>query len=166
MSVLDYVRQFDQLSRYASDMVQTETSKVWRFLSGLHLSLAGLVDIGSDGLESYANAIWRATRQESWMKTEKNVNMGTGEGLKEAIQLSPLQVYGNQRSGRRLGSQSRKPNNQDKTSRSGGSLKQAVRGKVGQETRVDLSSSEGVNKLDGILSNGHFVTSVKDGMIH
>ena len=54
------------------------------------------------------------------MKTEKNVSMGTGERLKEAIQPSPLQVYGNQQSGRRLGFQSRKPNNQDKTGGSGG----------------------------------------------
>ena len=28
------------------------------------------------------------------MKTEKNVNMGTREGLKEATQPSPLQVMG------------------------------------------------------------------------
>ena len=48
------------------------------------------------------------------MKTEKNVNVSASEGLKEVIQPSPLQVY-NQRSGRRLGFQSRKSNNQDKT---------------------------------------------------
>ena len=77
MPVLEYVRQFDQLSQYAPDMVQTEMSKVWRFLSGLHLGLAGLVDIGRDGPESYVDAVGHAIRQESWMKTEKNVNMGT-----------------------------------------------------------------------------------------
>ena len=37
------------------------------------------------------------------MKTEKNVNMSASEGLKETTQPSPLQVYGNRRSGRRLG---------------------------------------------------------------
>ena len=43
------------------------------------------------------------------------------------------------------------------------SLRQTVRGKMGQETRgVDLSSSEGVSKLDEISSNGHFTTSVED----
>ena len=49
LSVLEYVRQFDQLSRYAPDMIQTKTSKVWRFLSELRLSLVGLVDTGRDG---------------------------------------------------------------------------------------------------------------------
>ena len=56
-------------------MVQTKMSKVWRFLSGLHPSLARLVDIGSEGPKSYADAIGCAIQQESWMKTEKNVNL-------------------------------------------------------------------------------------------
>ena len=41
LSVLEYVQQFDQLSQYAPDMIQTETSKVWRFPSGLRPGLAG-----------------------------------------------------------------------------------------------------------------------------
>ena len=45
-------------------MVLTETSKVWRFLSGLHPSLAGLVDTGRDGPESYADVVGRAIHQE------------------------------------------------------------------------------------------------------
>ena len=77
--MLEYIRQFDQLSRYAPDIVQTEISKVWRFQSGLHPGLDGLVDIGRDCLESYTDAIGRAIRQESWMKTKKNVNIGTSE---------------------------------------------------------------------------------------
>ena len=70
MSVLEYVRRFDQLSRFALDMVPLEASKIWRFLSGLHSGLAGLVDTGIDGLESYADAVGRAVRQEAWVKTE------------------------------------------------------------------------------------------------
>ena len=46
LSVLEYMRQFDQLSWYAPNMIQMETSKVWRFLSGLRPGLARLVDIG------------------------------------------------------------------------------------------------------------------------
>ena len=61
---VEYVPQFDQLSRYAPDMVQTEMGKVWRFLSGLCPSLAGLVDTGRNGPESYANAIGHVIRQE------------------------------------------------------------------------------------------------------
>ena len=84
-------------------MVQIETSKAWRFLSELHPGLAGLVDIGRDGPKSNVDVIGHVIRHESWMKTKKSVNLGASEGLKEAIQPSPLQVYGNQRSGRRLG---------------------------------------------------------------
>ena len=62
--MLEYVRQFDQLSRYARDMIQTETSKVWRFLSGFRPGLAGLVDTGREGPESYADAVGCAIRQE------------------------------------------------------------------------------------------------------
>ena len=76
--MLEYVRQFDQLSRYAPDMIQTETSKVWRFLSRLRLSLAGLVDTRRDGPESYTDAVGRAIRHESWAKTDKGLSLGTG----------------------------------------------------------------------------------------
>ena len=95
MSVLEYVRQFDQPSQYAPDMVQTEMSKDWRFLRGLHLSLAGLVDTRRDGPESYADVVGRVIQQESCIKTENSVILSAGEGLKEATQPSPLQVYGN-----------------------------------------------------------------------
>ena len=57
LSVLKYVRQFDQMSRYASDMIQTEISKAWRFLNGLRPGLAGLVDTGRDGPELYADVV-------------------------------------------------------------------------------------------------------------
>ena len=101
-------------------MVQTEMSKVWRFLTAFHPGLAGLVDTGRDGPGSYVDAVRHAIRQESWMKTEKSVNLGAGEGLKEATQPIPLQVYGNRRGDKRLGFQSRKLNRQNKSGRSSG----------------------------------------------
>ena len=61
-------------------MVQTETSKVWRFLSELRPGLAGLVDTGRDGPESYADAVGRVIRQESWMKTDKSLSLSMGSG--------------------------------------------------------------------------------------
>ena len=71
------------MSRYALDMVLTERSKVWRFLSGLHPDLAGLVDTRRDGPESYADAIGRAIHQEAWMKTEKKVIPNADKGSNE-----------------------------------------------------------------------------------
>ena len=98
-----YVRQFDQLSRYALDMILTKTSKVWRFLSGLCLGLAGLVDTRRDGPESYTDAVGHSIRHESWMKTEKNVYLSADEGLKETTQPNQPHLYRNRRDGRRLG---------------------------------------------------------------
>ena len=118
--MLEYVRQFDQLSRYMPDMVLTKTIKVRRFLSKLRLSLAGLVDTGRDSPELYTDAFGCEIRQESWMKTEKNVNLSASEGLKETTQPNQPQVYGNQQGGRRLEFKLRKPNNQDKLGGSSG----------------------------------------------
>ena len=48
------------------------------------------------------------------------MSLGTDGELKEVIQPSPLQVVGNQRSGRRFGFQSRKPNKQVRLDGTGG----------------------------------------------
>ena len=104
-----------------------ETSKVWRFLSGLHPGLVGLVDIRRDGPELYANAIGRAIRQESWTKTDKSLSLGTSSEQKEVLQPCPLQIVGSQRGGGRFGFQTRRPNNQDRFG--GVSGKPQIRGK-------------------------------------
>ena len=48
------------------------------------------------------------------------MSLGIGDGLKEVLQPSPLQVGGNQRSGRKFGLLTRKPNSQDKSGGSSG----------------------------------------------
>ena len=54
------------------------------------------------------------------MKTDKGLSLGTGVGQKEVLQPSPLQIVGNQRSGRRFGFQARRPNNQNNPGGSSG----------------------------------------------
>ena len=61
------------------------------------------MDTGRDGPKSYADATGSTIRQESWMKTEKKVNISVSEGLKITTQLNQSQVYGNQQGGGRLG---------------------------------------------------------------
>ena len=122
LSVLEYVRKFDQLSWYAPNMIQTETSKVQRFLSRLRPGLPGLVDTGRDGPKLYADAVGRVIRQESCAKTEKGLNLGTGSAQKEVLQPSLLQIVRSQRKGGWLGFQTRRPNNQSKPSGSSGKL--------------------------------------------
>ena len=161
LSVLEYVWQFDQLLRYAPDMVHPEMSKVWRFLSGLHLGLAGLVDTRRDGPESYADVVGRATRQESWMKTDKSLSFSMSSRQKEVLQSSPLQAVGNQRSGKKFQFQPRKPNNQDRMGGPSGKPQVRGKGRVGRRTRVGQSNLVLVDRLDEILSNGHCVTSAR-----
>ena len=101
-------------------MVLTKRSKVWRFLSGLCPSLAGLVDTERDGPESYANAIGCAIHQEAWMKMEKKVIPNADEGSNETTWVNQFHMHGNQRGGGKFGFQPKKPNNQDKSSGSSG----------------------------------------------
>ena len=65
-------------------------------MSGLHPSLAGLVDTGKDGPKSYADVVGYAIRQEAWMKTEKKVIPNADEGSNETTQV-------NQRGGEKFG---------------------------------------------------------------
>lgn len=60
------MRRFDQLARFAPDMVATESQKVWRFMKGLRGDLVKFVDTGKEGPETYADAIERAIRIEAW----------------------------------------------------------------------------------------------------
>ena len=54
------------------------------------------------------------------MKTKNRVNPSAGEELKETTQPNQSQVCQNQRGDGRLGFQSKRPNNQDKSSEFGG----------------------------------------------
>ena len=89
-------------------------------MSELRPSLAGLVDTGRYGPESYTDVVGCVIRQESWMKKKKKLNLRVDEGLKETTQQNKSQGYGNQLGDERLGLQPRKPNNQDKSSGSKG----------------------------------------------
>ena len=64
MSILEYVRRFDQLSHFALNMVSVEASTIWQSLSGLHSRLVGLVDTGRDGLDSFTDVVECAICQE------------------------------------------------------------------------------------------------------
>ena len=45
-----------------------------------------------------------------------------------------------------------------------GSLRREVRGRVGQEVKVDQNSLGQATKPEEILSNGRYVTSARDGI--
>ena len=99
-----------------------------------------MVDTGTDGLESYVDVVGRVIQQESWIKTE------------------------NQQRGRRLGFQSRKPNNQHKTGGSGGKPQTGSKRKNEPGNQSQLEQFGGSKQARWNLSNGHFAISVKDGI--
>ena len=141
--VVEYMRQFDQSPQYAPDMVQTETKEVCRFLSRLCPGLVGSVDAEKNGPQSYTDAVRCAIWQESWTEIEKNVNLGTSNGLKEVLQLGSLQVVGNQRGGRRFGFQSRKPKKQVRSDGTGGRSQAKGKRKGGLENHGQPGQFEG-----------------------
>ena len=124
-------------------MVLTKRSKVWRLLSGLRPGLAGLVDTGRDGLESYVDVVGRAIRQEAWMKTEKKVIPSTDKESNETTRANQFQVHRNQHSGGKLGFQPKKPNNQDKSSRSSGRCQMGGKRKNGPRNQGQMGQSGG-----------------------
>ena len=65
-------------------------------------------------------------------ETKRNVSSGTGDGLNEVLQPSPLQVMGSQQSGKRFGFQTRKPKSQDRPSGYGGKSQIGGKRKSGQ----------------------------------
>ncbi|XP_062102995.1 uncharacterized protein LOC133813988 [Humulus lupulus] len=64
LSVAEYARTFDQLAKFAPDLINIETSRVNRFLEGLQPELARDVDMGRTGPLSYAQAMEKALRAE------------------------------------------------------------------------------------------------------
>ena len=155
------MRQFDQLSWYALDMIQTKISKVWRFLSRLHPGLAGLVDTWRDGPESYTDVVGCEIRQESWAKTDKSLNLVLAVHRKKSYNRIHFRWWEVNVVVDGLGSRKGGPIIKTSLTDPVGSLKHEVNGRVGQGIKVDQNSLGEVNRLDEILSNDHYVTSAK-----
>ena len=66
MSVAKYVLKFDQLAKFAPDILATDTSRKNKFMRGLNPDIARYVDTGKEGPASYADAVQRALCSESW----------------------------------------------------------------------------------------------------
>ena len=66
LSVANYVLKFDQLAKFAPDIVATDASRKNKFMRGLNSDIARFVDTGREGPTSYADAVQRALRSESW----------------------------------------------------------------------------------------------------
>ncbi|XP_057811494.1 uncharacterized protein LOC131025719 [Salvia miltiorrhiza] len=69
LSITDYERKFNQLSRYATRLVNTNDQKADRFLRGLRPEIRGI--LAAQGIEDYALAVRRAQEVEAGLEMDK-----------------------------------------------------------------------------------------------
>ena len=74
--VMEYEREFTQLSRFARSLVATEKDRVERFVNGLKMSLQK--DLAFCELSSHAEALDKALKAE-WVWDQMNTDPRTGE---------------------------------------------------------------------------------------
>ena len=70
MTVTEYVAKFNELARFAPFIVPTDEARKRKFMLGLKVDVAKQIDSGSHGPETYADAVQRALRNESWDRGE------------------------------------------------------------------------------------------------
>ena len=66
LTVTEYVAKFTELARFSPTIVPTDDARKRKFMLGLRVEIAKQIDSGSHGPESYADAVQRALRNESW----------------------------------------------------------------------------------------------------
>ena len=89
MSVLEYIRKFDELSRYAPHMVATEDLKNDHFMQGLHknltkdLKVARVHDASFNDLIDRALVIEQADEEKKEEKRRNKRSMDQGNFIKQ-----------------------------------------------------------------------------------
>ena len=84
MTVTEYVAKFTELAHFAPTIVPTDDARKRKFMLGLRVEIAKQIDSGSHGPESYADAVQRALRNESWDKGEPRMTPNKMEIIYEA----------------------------------------------------------------------------------
>ncbi|XP_057775166.1 uncharacterized protein LOC130994153 [Salvia miltiorrhiza] len=69
LSITDYERKFNQFSRYATRLVNTNDQKADRFLRGLRPEIRGI--LAAQGIVDYALAVRRAQEVEAGLEVDK-----------------------------------------------------------------------------------------------
>ena len=67
---MEYVTKFIELARFAPTIVPIDNARKRKFMLGLRVEVAKQIDGGSHGPRSYADAVQRALRNESWDRIE------------------------------------------------------------------------------------------------
>ena len=70
MMVTEYVAKFNELAYFALSILLTDEAYKRKFMLRLRMDVAKQIDSRSHGPESYANAVQRALRNESWHRGE------------------------------------------------------------------------------------------------
>ena len=86
MTVTEYVTKFTELARFAPTIVPIDDARKRKFMLGLRVEVAKQIDGGSHGPRSYADAVQRALRNESWDRIEPKTAPN-----KEEMALVPIE---------------------------------------------------------------------------
>ena len=86
MTVTEYVTKFTELARFAPTIVPTDDARKRKFMLGLRVEVAKQIDGVSHGPRSYADAVQRALRNESWDRIEPKTAPN-----KEEMALVPIE---------------------------------------------------------------------------
>ena len=68
MSVAEYAMKFEELARFSPLVVPTDEARKSKFIYGLRTEIAKYIDLGTAGSLTYAEAVQRVIRLDSWDK--------------------------------------------------------------------------------------------------
>ena len=79
MTVPEYTAKFKELARFFAFITPTDKVRKNKYMLGLRIDIVRQIDSGKEGPESYADAVQRALRFESWNKREEESASGREE---------------------------------------------------------------------------------------
>ena len=81
MTVPEYIAKFEELAKFSASIAPTDEARKNKYMLGLQTDIARQIDSGKEGPESYADAVQRALRFESWNKRKEGSASGREERL-------------------------------------------------------------------------------------
>ena len=74
LSVAEYTAKFDELAKYAPNVIPNDAARKTRYMFGLRKEVAKQVDSGETGPDTYSSAVKRALRIDGWDDHHPNVS--------------------------------------------------------------------------------------------
>ena len=79
ITVLEYIAKFEELARFSTSITPTDEARKIKYMLRLRIYIARQIDSIKERSESYADAVQRALRFESWNKRKEGSASGREE---------------------------------------------------------------------------------------